>query len=237
MRQEAFGIIVAGGDGIRMAAGVRKQYLLVGGRPILALSIAAVAAAAGVSEIFLVVPEADFDYCRQAIISPLACEKPIHLVAGGNSRQASVLNGLDAISASSGVAVIHDGVRPLVATAHIEACIRGADNEGACILGVPAQDTVKQVSASGRLRRTLDRQTLWMAQTPQAFDLGTIRRAHAYAAETGFHGTDDAAVVEHCGGSVRIIQGSPWNIKITTPEDLKLAELIWQSGVCCGTVK
>ena len=235
MGQQAFGIIVAGGEGLRMAAGIRKQYLLLGGRPILAWSVGAVAAAPGISEIFLVVPETDFDYCRQTVISPLACEKPIHLVAGGNCRQASVLNGLGAVSATNGVAVIHDGVRPLVATAHIEACIRAAKKEGACILGVPAQDTVKKVSQSGRVRGTLDRQTLWMAQTPQAFDLGTIRRAHEYAAETGYQGTDDAAIIEHYGGSMRIIQGSPWNIKITTPEDLKLAELIWQSGVCRDT--
>jgi len=214
-----------------MAAGVRKQYLMLGGRPILSLTIQAIAAASGIGEIFLVVPETDFDYCLQTVIAPLDSPKPIHLVAGGASRQVSVFNGLCAVSARDGVALIHDGVRPFVATRHINACIKAAENGDACSLGVPARDTVKQVSDSNYVRCTLDRQTLWMAQTPQAFELSYFRQAHAYAAETAYSGTDDAAIIEHYGGSVKMIEGSPWNIKITTPEDMQLAAWIWESGV------
>jgi len=229
--QGAIGIIVAGGEGIRMNAGMRKQYLELGGMPMLSRTLLAIAASPQISEIYLVVPETDFKYCQTAVIAPSDLKKPVALVAGGKSRQESVYNGLFAIKRDEGTALIHDGVRPFVAPAHIRACIQWAEKEGASIVGVPATDTIKQVTGSGDVAHTFDRQALWMAQTPQAFELKYIRKAHEYARNTGYLGTDDASIIEHYGGKVRILRGSPWNIKITTPEDLKLAELMLAGDV------
>lgn len=214
-----------------MNAGGRKQYLMLSGLPILTRTTRAFAASADIAGIILVVPEADFAYCRRSVLAFLVTDKPVHLVAAGPHRQASVFNGLSAVCDPEATVVIHDGVRPFVSAGHIRQCIELAEKEGACSLGVPVSDTVKQVSASGRVEHTLDRRTLWLAQTPQAFDLAKIRGAHAEAQKSGFRSTDDASLIEHCGGSVHMIAGSPWNLKITTPADLQLAELILQCGL------
>ncbi len=229
--KRAFGIIVAGGEGLRMNAGVRKQYLMLSGLPILTRTIRTFAASADIAEIVLVVPEADFAYCRQHVLAAHASGKPVHLIAGGPHRQASVRNGLAAVSEAEATVLIHDGVRPFVSSKHIRECVDMAEKKGACSLGLPVSDTVKQVAASGEVEHTLDRHALWLAQTPQAFDLTEICRAHAEAQKTGFCGTDDASLIERCGGRVHMIAGSPWNVKITTPADLKLAELILQCGL------
>ena len=222
----AIGIIVAGGEGVRMDAGMRKQYLMLNGLPILSRTILALAAVSEIQSIYLVVPESDFAYCESDVMAPIAVDQAITLVAGGKTRQESVYNGLSAISVDEGIAVIHDGVRPFAGPAYIRECIQTAGAHGACIVGVPASDTIKQVTETGCVAHTLDRQALWTAQTPQAFDLAYIRKAHEYARRTGFAATDDASIIEHYGGSVRIIRGSPWNIKITTQADLKLAQLM-----------
>ncbi len=224
------GIIVAGGDGIRMAAGIRKQYLLLSGLPVLSRTLRAIAASPEITDIFLVVPETDFDYCRRQVIPLIATKehtkKPLQLVAGGPTRQASVFNGISAVDSDDGVVLIHDGVRPFVSPGRIAECIRTAAENGACSLGLPVSDTVKEVTRAGDVIDTLDRQRLWLAQTPQAFDLVSIRKAHLQARQEGYSSTDDASLIEHTGGRVRMICGSPWNIKITRPEDLRLAELI-----------
>ncbi len=226
MTGEAIGIIVAGGEGVRMASGMRKQYLMLNGLPILSRTILALAAVPEIQIIYLVVPESDFAYCESEVLAPIAVDQAITLVAGGKSRQESVYKGLSAVSIDAGIAVIHDGVRPFVEPACVRGCIQAAGAHGACIVGVPATDTIKQATAAGFVAHTLDRQALWAAQTPQAFDLGYIRKAHEYARSKGFAGTDDASIIEHYGGTVRIIRGSPWSIKITTPADLRLAQLM-----------
>lgn len=232
---QAVGIIVAGGEGVRMNSGMRKQYLMLNGLPILGQTLYAIASFPEINNIYLVVPETDFNYCREVVIAPLGIKKDIMLVAGGTGRQDSVYNGLFAVNDEEGIAVIHDGVRPFIGREPIRDCIQWAEKEGACILGVPATDTIKEVAGSGHVAHTLDRQALWMAQTPQAFELGYIRQAHEYALQTGYSGTDDASIIEHYGGKVRIIQGSPWNIKITTPADLELAELMLSRGFLLDT--
>jgi 2-C-methyl-D-erythritol 4-phosphate cytidylyltransferase len=148
----------------------------------------------------------------------------IHLVAGGIERQDSVYRGIQAVSGQRGaVVVIHDAVRPFVSSRLIEACAAEASVSGACIAGMPLMDTAKLVN-SGQIARTLDRNTIWLAQTPQAFELDLIRTAHEKARLDRFMGTDDAMLVERLGRKVRIIPGSRLNMKITTPEDLALAE-------------
>ncbi len=226
MRGGAIGIIVAGGQGVRMDAGMRKQYLILNGLPILSRTILALAAVHEIQAIYLVAPKSDFAYCQSEVLAPIALDQKIMLVPGGKSRQESVYNGLFALSGEESIAVIHDGVRPFAEPACIQACIQAAGAHGACIAGVPAIDTIKQVTEAGFVANTLDRKALWMAQTPQAFDLKYIRKAHEHARETGFSATDDASVIEHYGGAVQMIRGSPFNIKITTPADLKLAQLM-----------
>ncbi len=215
-------IIVAGGKGVRMGAAVRKQYMLLAGRPVVCLTVEVFDACSCIDDIFLVVPPDDLDICAEKWMASLTLHKRIQLVAGGVERQDSVYRGIQAVGHACDVVVIHDAVRPFVSLQMIESCVAEARASGACIIGMPAMETAKQVN-SGEIERTLDRNTIWMAQTPQAFNLDLIRAAHETARSDRFMGTDDAMLVERLGKKVRILPGSRLNIKITTPEDLALA--------------
>ncbi len=211
-----------------MGAGVRKQYLLLAGKPIVCHTLEVFDACPSIEEIYLVVPPDDLDTCFERWISVLNLHKKIHLVAGGGTRQDSVYQGIWAVSdRTCEFVVIHDAVRPFVSKAIIEACVSEARGSGACIVGMPAMETTKLVN-SGLIERTLDRNAVWLAQTPQAFDLNLIRTAHENARSARFTGTDDAMLVERLGRNIRIIPGSRLNVKITTPEDLALAEGIFR---------
>ncbi len=218
-----FAVVVAGGKGERMDADIRKQYLMLDGLPILTRTLLAVSEISAIEKIYLVVPFADFSFCRDHILPPLKNRMPVELVSGGSHRQASVFNGLSAITAENGIVVIHDGVRPFVPVRQTENAIQLAGAEGGCILGIPAVDTLKKVDSDDCISETIPRQDIWQAQTPQVFGLKLIRQAHEFAVSTGFSGTDDASLVEHFGGQVRMVCGSKFNIKITAPEDLVLA--------------
>jgi 2-C-methyl-D-erythritol 4-phosphate cytidylyltransferase len=158
-------------------------------------------------------------------------KKEIKLVAGGKKRQDSVYNGLIAVGENNGIVIIHDGVRPFVNKEMLESCVRGAIKHGACIIGVPVQDTLKRISRSGDIEKTIERNNIWLAQTPQAFQYEILRKAHENARLKGHAGTDDAFLVEQMGTSVKIIKGNKNNIKITTREDLRLAEVMIQAGL------
>jgi 2-C-methyl-D-erythritol 4-phosphate cytidylyltransferase len=217
-------IIVAGGKGIRMGAATRKQYLLLAGKPIVCHTLEVFDACPCIEEIYLVVPPDDLDTCFEKWVSSLSLHKRIHLVAGGLERQNSVYLGIQAVSGQRcEIVVIHDAVRPFVSTRIIEDCVEEARVSGACIVGMPAMETAKLVNGD-QVERTLDRNSIWMAQTPQAFNLDLIRTAHESANLEGFMGTDDAMLIERLGHKIRIIPGSRLNMKITTPEDLALAE-------------
>ena len=224
---KASAIIVAGGKGIRMGGNIRKQYLEIAGLPVLCHTLKAFAACKSVEQIFLVVPETDTDFCQKKILCRLSfCEK-IRMVIGGKERQDSVYNGLLAAEEYGGIVAIHDGVRPFVLPEQIEASIRCAAESGASMIGIPAFDTLKQVDGSGDVEKTLDREKIWLAQTPQTFRYGMIRKAHDAARQAGYLGTDDASLAERMGEKVRMIPGTRFNIKITTPEDLGFAEAIY----------
>ncbi len=222
----AVAVIVAGGSGQRMKSDVRKQYLAFGDRPILAHAVAAFLKCHAVGRIFLVVPDADIAYCRRRILGLFDGRPAIDLVAGGAERQDSVYNGLKAAQGQGAVVAIHDGVRPFIRPTLITQCIAGAEAHGACMPGVPAVDTLKQVGADGIIEKTLDRSRIWCAQTPQTFRYGLIRAAHEQAREKGILETDDAALLERMGHPVRMIRGCRFNLKITTPEDLALAPAV-----------
>ena len=222
------GIIVAAGKGIRMNQKDRKQYLHMMGLPIISHTLKAFESCEIIDDILLVIPEQDFDYCRKQILTSVDVKKRLELVAGGPERQDSVYNGLSAMKDLHGIAVIHDGVRPFVNVDVLAACVKTAAAKGACILGMPVSDTMKRVNSEGYIEETLNRNTLWTAQTPQAFQYAIIKEAHDKARTDGIRGTDDALLVERLGYKVDIIEGSRFNIKITTPEDLQLADAIFQ---------
>jgi 2-C-methyl-D-erythritol 4-phosphate cytidylyltransferase len=222
-------IIVAAGKGMRMNDSVRKQYIALDGIPILKHTLTLFDSCQLVSQIILVAPKEDFDFCRNNILLPAKFQKNIKLVAGGPERQDSVYNGLQIVEPDEGIIVIHDGVRPFVRQEQLAACIKGAAEFGACIIGIPAFDTVKQVNAKNEIIQTHKRDSLWLAQTPQAFRAKLIIKAHEAAKQDRFTGTDDASLVERLGQAVKIIPGCRSNIKITSKEDLELARAILQS--------
>jgi len=216
-------IIVAAGQGVRMGDSIPKQYLMLGDHPVLAYSLMTFSLCRRVDNLYLVVPESDMDYCRHKIIRPLKLNRDIKLVPGGPQRQLSVYNGLREIEDRQGIVVIHDGVRPFVTTDHIRICVQGAEETGACILGVPVADTLKKVNRSGLIDNTIERKGVWQAQTPQAFAYELIIRAHEKARVEGLIASDDALLVERLGRKVKIVTGNRNNLKITTPEDLRIA--------------
>ena len=219
-------IIVAAGKGVRMQDSLRKQYLPLAGLPILAHTLTVFGKCDLVSHIYLVIPRDDFDFCREHILDRIKLVGHVNLVAGGARRQDSVYRGLQQIDPDCSIVIIHDGVRPFVQHDQIVACINGAGKFGSCILGIPAYDTLKQVDKSGNIVNTTARDAIWLAQTPQVFRYELIKKAHDQARMDGYHGTDDASLVERMGAAVRIIHGSRSNIKITNKEDLKIARAL-----------
>lgn len=220
-------IIVAGGRGIRMGEPVRKQYMLLHDRPILSHTVQIFTTNELCDHIILVIPPDDIEFCKTEILSRVDHAEKVKLVPGGAERQDSVFCGLEAIEEEwRGIVLIHDGVRPFVGKSQIRDLISCAKNNGACILGISAFDTLKKVDKQGRICRTVDRGGIYFAQTPQAFQYSVIKKAHDMARMQNFRGTDDAYLVEQIGHEVFVINGTRDNIKITTQEDLRLAQAI-----------
>lgn len=211
--------------GKRMGAGSNKQYLLLDGMPILARTVQVFQNAPCIDAIYLVSPEQEIPFCRDEVVQRYGFSKVRDIVAGGAERQHSVYNGLLAMEGiePDDVVLIHDGVRPFVSAQMLQEAAEAARASGAAVVAVPVKDTVKVVK-EGVVTETPPREELWLAQTPQAFRYGLIRGAHDAAAAEGFLGTDDTSLVERQGETVHVVQGDYRNIKITTPEDMVLAE-------------
>jgi len=218
-------LIPAAGIGKRMQAGINKQYLQIGGMPIVARTIAVFQEMPFVDDIYVITPEQEIPFCRTEVVERYGFTKVRAIVPGGKERQNSVLNGLRAIDGTdeNAVILIHDGVRPFITRHILEHAVATAREFDGALVAVPVKDTVKVVH-DGIIRDTPPRETIWLAQTPQAFRYGIIRAAHEIADAEGFLGTDDASLVERMGNEVHIVLGDYRNIKITTPEDLLLAE-------------
>jgi 2-C-methyl-D-erythritol 4-phosphate cytidylyltransferase len=224
-------LIPAAGMGTRMGAAVNKQYLSLADRPVLARTLALFDNHPAIDHIYIISPMEEIDYCRAEVAERYGFAKIRDIIPGGAERQDSVYNGLLACAADdSDIVLIHDGVRPFFPSDRIGEVVAAAARTGGCVVGVPVKDTIKEV-AEGLIRSTPDRRCLWHAQTPQAFVFGLIRDAHERARGEGFRGTDDASLVERLGRPVAMIEGSYRNIKITTPEDLILAEAFIQMQV------
>jgi 2-C-methyl-D-erythritol 4-phosphate cytidylyltransferase len=219
-------IVPAAGTGSRMNRGVSKQYLSLAGKPVLVRALEALEASPCVESLYVVVPPQDVTAVRDGMLPSWGLGKVAGIVPGGMERQDSVRAGLDAVGRDADIVIVHDGVRPLVSAELVERCVRAAAEDGAATLGVPAKDTVKEVAPDGRIVRTCDRSVLWLTQTPQAFRRDILERAHREAVRDGFRGTDDTALVERLGVRVRMVPGDYRNIKITTPEDLAVAEAL-----------
>jgi 2-C-methyl-D-erythritol 4-phosphate cytidylyltransferase len=219
-------IVPAAGSGNRMGRDVSKQYLSLGGTPLLVHTLKVFEKSPLVDAILVVVPPQDIEFVRNTVLAPWDMKKVAGVIPGGKERQDSVRAGIEALDPDAGVVIIHDAVRPFITFEMISQCIRAAREEGAVTVGVPLKDTVKEVAPDGRVMRTCDRSLLWLTQTPQAFRRDIIENAHRAAVRDGFSGTDDTALVERLGIAVRMIRGDYSNIKITTPEDLVIAEAL-----------
>ncbi len=223
-------VIVSAGKGQRFSEGRKKQFVSLAGKPVLAHTLDRFERCPLVEAVLLVIGEEDIDYCFREIIEKYQYKKIFHVVPGGKHRQDSVKNGIDALSGDVEIVLIHDGVRPFITEEMIENAIRSAIRFQAVVLAMPVKETIKMADPDGKVLRTLDRNSLWQVQTPQAFQAGLIRQALRKASEDGFLGTDDASLVERLGVEVHIVPGSYSNIKITTPEDLVLAHHLLRTG-------
>ncbi|MBU3812603.1 MAG: 2-C-methyl-D-erythritol 4-phosphate cytidylyltransferase [Candidatus Niameybacter stercoravium] len=217
-------IIVAGGSGSRMGTSTKKQYLKIKDKEILVYTVECFQNMPEIQEIIVVTGKEDIAYVEQLLKDTYKLDKVSCIVAGGKERQDSVYNGIQAADEKSDYLVIHDGARPLITKETVRAGLDMAYANRASIIAVPVKDTIKIVSKEGKVEATPDRSSLWSVQTPQIFEKELIIQAHEYAKEHGLSVTDDSMLVEAIGVPVYIVEGAYTNIKITTPEDLIIAE-------------
>lgn len=210
-------IVLAAGMGKRMQAVKSKQFILLDNKPIIIHTLEAFESDPWCQRMILVVRAAERNQMEE-LIKQYPLNKSIQIVDGGEERQDSVYQGLQTLTNTDALILIHDSARPFVEESDIHRLAECASQSQAALLAVPVTDTIKQKKQ--QQLTTLDRATLWAAQTPQAFSFDWIWRAHLAAREAGVYGTDDGALVELMGLPVEIVEGSYQNIKITTPEDL-----------------
>lgn len=219
-------LIPAAGHGSRMNASVKKPYLRLADKPILSHTIDRFEHNSVIDEIFVIVDESDFTICRNNVIDPYRYKKIRKLIPGGETRQVSVFNGLKALSDDVEYVVIHDGVRPFINDEIIYKCLKATEECGAAVSAVPVKETIKIVNDEQLIVETPQRHRLWQAQTPQVFRKSIIIEAHEKAIQDGIDAPDDAALVENLGSPIKLVRGSYKNIKLTTPEDLGIAETL-----------
>jgi 2-C-methyl-D-erythritol 4-phosphate cytidylyltransferase len=221
-------IIVAAGRGSRAGGAQAKQFRDISGIPIIIHTLSCFERSETIAESVVVLPRG----AREEFLTLAGrhgLRKVSRTVEGGETRAESVRRGLQALGGEGvGVVAVHDGVRPFVTPEEINRTVREAERSGAAILAAPAVETVKEV-ADGRVLRTLERARLWHAQTPQCFRYELLLRAYEQAPALGADVTDCSALVERLGESIRIVEGGAHNIKITTPRDFALAEILLKS--------
>ena len=214
-----------------MGGSVPKQFLSLGGEPLIIQSLRTLQTSPVVDQIILAVPLEDVEYCEREIVSRQHFTKVATVVAGGAERQDSVRHALAQVTSDTEIVLIHDAVRPFVTLQMIAEVVAAARKEGAAIIALPMRDTVKQVRTDRTIERTVDRSPLWLAQTPQAFRRDWIETAHRKAHAEGLRATDDASLVEWLGYPVAVVEGSGENINVTRPEDLVIGEAILASRI------
>lgn len=218
-------VIVSAGKGSRMKADINKQFLKIGDKEVIAHTIDKFYNNKNIGEIIIVVREDEKEFFQENIINKYGY-KNIKIAFGGKERQDSVYNGLKEADEKCEIVLIHDGARPFVTNEIIDKSIEGAKEYKSTIVGVPVKDTIKIVDENKDVCDTPNRSRLWAIQTPQVFDYSLIVKAHEKAKNNKYYGTDDSMLMEYLGYDVKVIEGSYDNIKITTPEDLKIAQEI-----------
>ena len=218
-------IIPAAGMGRRMNAPINKQYLTINGKPSLAHTLDVFEKCPLIYEIVLVINQDEFSICQLQVLKPYRFTK-IKLVRGGDTRQESVYRGLKAINPKTDIVMVHDGARPIIQESVIIRSIYETIEHRATTVGVAAKNTIKVISKDGFVKHTPNRDYLVEIQTPQTFEYGLLKEAHEQAIRLGIEGNDDAFLVERQNVPVKIVTGHYTNIKITTPEDLIIAESI-----------
>jgi 2-C-methyl-D-erythritol 4-phosphate cytidylyltransferase len=218
----AWAIIVAGGTGTRMGAEVPKQLLKLKGRTILDRTLDPFRACPDIAGVIIAAAPSVLEHVESAILPAECGETSIMAIPGGEERQDSVRNALSEVPSDTDVIVVHDAVRPFIRSELINECVAAARRRGAVSVMLPVTETIKVVT-SGRVFNTPDRATLWITQTPQAFQASILRAAHEAARHDGIPATDDCMLAERLGHPVYVVEGSDENIKITTPTDLAVA--------------
>jgi len=222
-------LIVAAGCSKRFGGPVPKQFYEVAGRPLLAWTVERFERAASIESIILVVAEEQLLYANEKVVDPYGYTKVTRIVPGGTSRQQSVLNGLERLPVSTELVAIHDGARSVTDPVDIDAVVMVAAEDRAAILAARVTDTVKR-ARDGYVLSTMDRNDLFLAQTPQVFSYDLIIEAHRRAAKEGREVTDDAALIEESGFKVRLVETGLPNLKVTRREDLKTVEAVLSGG-------
>jgi len=226
-------VVLAAGQGKRMQSSVHKQYLLIGDKPVLYYSLKAFEDSI-IDDIVLVVGKGEEEYCQGEILDKYGFRKIRAVICGGKERYHSVACGIRSIHWECGYIFIHDGARPFIDDAVIDRAFEEVKRSRACVVGMPVKDTIKIADEKGYVESTPDRSRIWQIQTPQVFEKPLIAAAYEKLlaqenrlSEQGVTVTDDAMVVEtFMNVPVKLVQGSYQNIKITTPEDLKIAEAL-----------
>lgn len=217
------GILLAGGKSRRFG---NEDKLLqeIDGKPVIYYSLLVLEKTYGIDEVLLVSDDKKINILKD-LVRNWNLRKVKDVIEGGKERQDSVFNAINSISQCDYV-LIHDGARPFISVSLVEKIIKEGIEKKAVITAIPVKDTIKLVGSDKRVESTLPREKLWQIQTPQFFEFSIIKTAHENAKKDNFYGTDDAVLVERLGIPVYIIEGEPWNIKITTKEDLELAKCI-----------
>jgi len=226
-----YAVIVAGGNSVRFGGDLPKQFKEICGRPMLAWTVEKFQKADSIDNIIIVAPEDSLVYVSENIIDPYDFDKVTKIVAGGKTRQESVYNGLQALPISTEFVAIHDGARPLVKTEDINRVIDVAERDNSAILAIPVADTLKRV-VDTYIITTVNREQLFCAQTPQVFQYDLIIEAHKDLAKNADNSlTDDAQLIESRGFKVKIVEPTGLNLKITTQQDMDVAEAILGKGI------
>lgn len=218
-------VIAAAGNSTRMGAGVDKQFVMLDGHPVLWHTLKLFKTFSQVKQILVTVSAANSQRVTE-LVEQSGLGIPWGVVAGGTERQHSVRNALQQVNEGLDLIMVHDGARPFVDRESVLKSIELAGRFGAAVVAVPVKDTIKSADDTGKVLQTLDRSSLWQVQTPQTFRRELLLSAYEKATAAGFLATDDAALVEWAGGAVHLVRGSYYNFKVTTPEDLLLAEAV-----------
>lgn len=230
MKMKIVALIAAAGKGKRMNTRISKPFIPIFGKPILAYTIEKFEKCKLIDKIYLTVNSEEKELCSRNVIIKYNFSKVQELVDGGETRQDSVYNGLKALDKDTDIVVIHDGARPLIEETLIRDSIEKAQKYGAAIAAIPIKDTVKKSENNFFINKTLNREEIWRAQTPQTFKYDLILPAYHKAYKDKYLATDDAAILERYGHKVKLIIGSEENIKITTPFDIIVAENFLKKG-------